>query len=979
MPSPVQGCGAGTMQVGSSCVAIDATGDAASPDTAEPGDTMEAGDTVEPQDIGGETDAVDGGGPSACDPACGPKEVCDQGICQPAPVPDGWLCSALAYADGKVCNCGCGIVDPDCGVAGAPVQGCIGNATCNTDGTCAACKPSCAGAQCGDDGCGGLCGACLDPFAPTCVAGKCTACQPKCDGKQCGSDGCGGLCGLCATDKLCSYGQCIAPPPGQSCNGSCGSVAPSGCACTADCNAKGTCCIDVDLCGCIPACDGLACGDDGCGGQCGTCAAGQICEAGACLFPSCGPATCNGHGTCDPKTVTCACKDGYQGKYCDQCPPGQLGYPACAAPCTNAEGCNDSEPCTSDDCQAGVCVHAPAQATCPGSTACVKNSCVGGTCQIAKITDCDDKNACTTDSCDPTTGCGHKPSGETACADDKPCTSGDTCDGAQCKAGSAPTDCNDGNACTTDSCDVAKGCVHAGTGAACTLGDLCSLGGVCEGATCASVGALDCNDGKPCTLDSCVASTGKCSASPASKGDDCEDGVACTQGDLCDAAGACVAGPAACALTQKTGLVAHYAAWNAASLQTGPGGSLTAWLDLSGKGHHLYASDAQKPAHVVGKGALAGAGVSFSGSAGLASAPWAVPGTLTVFAVLCADAEQVPGAIAAHGTAWSLAADGTGNVGWSAGASGGFKGKLVGGQCYVLVARADAKGRTLDIIQATTSSQVASGAALGSAQAALAVGSGGGGVTLGELLVYDQALSDGDRDAVAAYLRTAWLFAAPTPDLAWYDASDAATVIKVPGSNSVKVWKDKSPLGRDASVGQDQAPTWYATGSSNGRPAIRFDGSGVRLQTDTSFVASANMTVFAVVEMDAPQAQGTILAQGTDKYFALAQPKGATQAISWQVGSAGAGPVVALASKAWALVTAVQQDASGTLHVDPAAPKSATQSMSAVGKDLLSIGNDAGKGRSMGGFIAEIRAYGHALGATDRAYVEALLRAKYGL
>lgn len=34
---------------------------------------------------------------------------------------------------------------------------------------------------------------------------------------------------------------------------------------------------------CTPSCSGKACGDDGCGGSCGACAAGQSCDAGACV------------------------------------------------------------------------------------------------------------------------------------------------------------------------------------------------------------------------------------------------------------------------------------------------------------------------------------------------------------------------------------------------------------------------------------------------------------------------------------------------------------------------------------------------------------------------------------------------------------------------------------------------------------------------------------------------------------------------
>ena len=38
--------------------------------------------------------------------------------------------------------------------------------------------------------------------------------------------------------------------------------------------------------GCVPACASKSCGDDGCGGVCGSCPADQLCSAGACAAPS---------------------------------------------------------------------------------------------------------------------------------------------------------------------------------------------------------------------------------------------------------------------------------------------------------------------------------------------------------------------------------------------------------------------------------------------------------------------------------------------------------------------------------------------------------------------------------------------------------------------------------------------------------------------------------------------------------------------
>jgi hypothetical protein len=41
----------------------------------------------------------------------------------------------------------------------------------------------------------------------------------------------------------------------------------------------------VDGGGCVPACDGLVCGPDGCGGDCGVCTGGEVCTLGLCSAP----------------------------------------------------------------------------------------------------------------------------------------------------------------------------------------------------------------------------------------------------------------------------------------------------------------------------------------------------------------------------------------------------------------------------------------------------------------------------------------------------------------------------------------------------------------------------------------------------------------------------------------------------------------------------------------------------------------------
>ena len=44
----------------------------------------------------------------------------------------------------------------------------------------------------------------------TCLSGACV-CQPECDGKDCGDNGCGGVCGDCTGDKNCVNGLCEDP------------------------------------------------------------------------------------------------------------------------------------------------------------------------------------------------------------------------------------------------------------------------------------------------------------------------------------------------------------------------------------------------------------------------------------------------------------------------------------------------------------------------------------------------------------------------------------------------------------------------------------------------------------------------------------------------------------------------------------------------------------------------------------------------
>ncbi|MCO4760837.1 MAG: hypothetical protein KC502_04995 [Myxococcales bacterium] len=172
------------------------------------------------------------------------------------------------------------------------------------------------------------------------------------------------------------------------------------------------------------------------------------------------------------------------------------GWKALQVPCTKATDCNDDSVCTTDSCTGGYCVHGAAAGSCDDGEACTTgDACSSGAC-VGKAT---------TDKCD----------------DGDICTSGDVCSGGKCTAKLAV--CSDGDACTT--------------------GDTCVA--VSGKTTCQATGKKACDDGNPCTADSCDPKTGQCGIKPTdncakkcTQASDCFDGNPCTL-DVCTQAGTC--------------------------------------------------------------------------------------------------------------------------------------------------------------------------------------------------------------------------------------------------------------------------------------------------------------------------------------------------------------------------------------------------------------------------------------------------------
>jgi hypothetical protein len=445
------------------------------------------------------------------------------------------MCAAGACTGGaaKACDDGDPCTGDHCAPTGAGPTGCFhstwdasGN-SCN-DGNACTLSDTCHGGDCkGVNAC--VNGGCnLSTAMPTCTcpAGWVSqpygnsvsyCCHPDCANKACGPDGCGGQCSnLCTAEETCDVDWNYHCHPKLACYGK----APVGINCcdgdklercfapnslyTNDCAALGKhCgwsavngaydCTDDGLTepsgtfpfkcptagACTPNCSGgKVCGPDGCGGFCGTCGAGLVCDVkvGQCLNPCDGLAPTAGcfEGSLNGQDVLATCPN-IHGKTADVvqtvCPAGQtVGWSnwqkryLCGGTDTAPAGIAKACPVQACACGIGVFSHNCGDNGCGGSCGTCTNAdvCVKGNCCTP---DCTGKN-CGDDGCGGSCG---------TCTVDQTCMNGGHCTvpdcvgmsnpGGQClgNSGAMPVEyCSDNAKVTLDCGSYGAGCVKGG-------------------------------------------------------------------------------------------------------------------------------------------------------------------------------------------------------------------------------------------------------------------------------------------------------------------------------------------------------------------------------------------------------------------------------------------------------------------------------------------------------------------------------------
>ena len=505
-------------------------------------------------------------GPDAPTPACAPGEGCFLDECdQNSDCQSSWCVEHLG--DG-VCSQPCQDECP----AGWSCQQVAGTEPdvvfiCVSD-FASLCKPCSTGSDCGSVGTQDVC---VD-YGPEGLF-----CGGSCDGGGSGTKDCpwGFQCKEISTDEGGTTFQCVAEAGVCPCAGKSIELALSTpCIQTND---FGTCpghrvCTEEGLSKCDavePApeeCNGL---DDNCNGITdeATCDDGLDCTVDICL-----PESGCSHEALDSGE----CADGDPCTAADHCVAGEcVGSPVLCDdlnPCTddscdslggcifdpNQDDCDDNDPCTvGDHCKEAACVGFDVDCGCTDDAMCQPledgDLCTGTlycntdvlpyVCEVKpdSVVLCPPPEGpdapCLASLCAPDTGqCSLVPDNEGfACDDGDACTIGDHCVQGICDDG-GKLNCNDGNPCTDDTCDTATGCQQTANSAPCQDGNLCTVQDICQDGECQPGGPLGCNDGNLCTDDSCDPQSGCVFGANDAQ---CNDYNPCTDGDHC-AEGLCI-------------------------------------------------------------------------------------------------------------------------------------------------------------------------------------------------------------------------------------------------------------------------------------------------------------------------------------------------------------------------------------------------------------------------------------------------------
>ncbi len=268
-------------------------------------------------------------------------------------------------------------------------------------------------------------------------------------------------------------------------------------------------CVDTD-------CEGEVCSDGD------PCTENELCSGGSCqpgVEGCCGDGVDNDNDTnidcLDSDCEGDSCDDGDACTANDACGAGSClaGAEICCDDGLNNDGDSGAD-CQDTDCDGASCDDGD---ECTTNDICSSMNCAGTTFPLDEDGDSYVSDACGGDDCNDSDvsvnpGIAERAWGDLMCSD----TVDNDCDGSTddldpgCAACTVDADCDDGNPCTDDTC-LGSDCVYDNNIVACDDGNICTSNDLCSGGICA---------GTPFALDG----DGDTYVSDACGGDDCNDG-----------------------------------------------------------------------------------------------------------------------------------------------------------------------------------------------------------------------------------------------------------------------------------------------------------------------------------------------------------------------------------------------------------------------------------------------------------------------
>ena len=252
---------------------------------------------------------------------------------------------------------------------------------------------------------------------------------------------------------------------------------------------------------------------------------------------------------------------------------------------------------------------------------------------------------------------------------------------------------------------------------------------------------------------------------------------------------------------------------------------------------------------------------------------------------------------------------------------------------------------------------------------------------MGEFIVYNAALTTGQRQAVEGYLSWKWgLETLATTSLPtsisscvlWLDGADSTRTTNI----ATGVWLDKSGLGSNTT--SNAGSSAFSMGTLNGLPAVTFPAASVSaLRANTTLTSATGFSAFFIASVTTNNSTSTFLEGNTGAPFRIAAIGSLPTPLQFSGSGLVSGGTVTLNQPFIGSVIV----SSSSFAVWYNGMNTATTTPSTITLSSMNIGNRATASSSVSftGRMGEVIIYNRSLSTSERQFIEAYLGRKWNV